>query len=72
MIDVERGTIPAWIELAREDGVLLGANTVSARPHAAPNEVVVHHQIRAVCHLDVTREAVIRAATVIAGIAAKL
>ena len=72
MVDVERGTIPAWIELAREQGVLLGANTVSARPHTAPNEVVVHHQIRAVCHLDVSREDVMRAAGVIAEIASKL
>ncbi len=69
MISVERGTVAAWIELAREEGVLVGANTVSSRPHAS---LVVQHQIRVVCHLDVTREAVMRAADVLTGIAAKI
>jgi threonine aldolase len=58
MFDIERGTVPAVIELAREEGVLLGSN--------GPR------QLRAVCHLDVTREQVLHAAEVIAGIIAKL
>jgi threonine aldolase len=58
MIDVERGTVPAMIELAREEGVRLGSNGTK--------------QIRAVCHLDVSREDVMRAAGVIAEIASKL
>jgi threonine aldolase len=58
MIDIERGTVPAMIELAREEGVLLGGN--------GPK------QIRAVCHLDVSREQVMRAATVIAEIVSRL
>ncbi len=58
MIDIERGTVPAVVELAREEGVRLGGN--------GPR------QIRAVCHLDVDREGVLRAARVIAGIIAKL
>jgi len=71
MIDIERGTVAAIIELAREQGVLLGANTVSARAHAT-GEVRANHQLRVVCHLDVTREQVMRAASVIAEIAGKL
>jgi threonine aldolase len=58
MIDVERGTVPALIALAREEGVLIGAN--GAR------------QIRAVCHLDVDRAGVQRAAQVITEIVGKL
>jgi threonine aldolase len=58
MIDIERGTVPAVVELAREEGVRLGGN--------GPR------QIRAVCHLDVDRDGVLRAARVIAGIVAKL
>jgi hypothetical protein len=58
MIDVERGTVPAMIELAREEGVRLGSNGTK--------------QIRAVCHLDVSREDGMRAAGVIAEIASKL
>jgi threonine aldolase len=58
MIGVEKGTVAAVIELAREQGVLLGAN--GAR------------QIRAVCHLDVDRAAVTQAATVIADIISNL
>jgi threonine aldolase len=71
MIDIERGTVAAIIELAREQGVLLGANTVSARAHAT-GEVRANHQLRVVCHLDVTREQVMRAASIIAEIAGKL
>jgi len=58
MVDIERGTVPAVVELAKEEGVLLGGN--------GPK------QIRIVCHLDVTREQVMQAASVIAGIVAKL
>jgi threonine aldolase len=58
MIEVERGTVSAIVELAREEGVRLAAS--GAR------------QIRAVCHLDVDRDAVLRAASVIAGILSKL
>jgi threonine aldolase len=58
MIDVERGTVPALIALAREEGVLLGANGAK--------------QIRAVCHLDVDRAGVQRAAQVLTEIVSKL
>jgi len=58
MIDVERGTASAVIAQARDAGVLLGA--------AGPQ------RIRAVTHLDVDRDAVLRAAKVIAEAAAKL
>ena len=58
MIDVERGTAEAVVALAREEGVLLGAAGV--------------HRVRAVTHLDVDRDGVMRAAKVIAGIAAAL
>jgi threonine aldolase len=58
MIEFERGTARAVVELAREEGVLLG--TAGAQ------------RVRAVTHLDVDREAVLRAAAVIAEIAAKL
>jgi threonine aldolase len=58
MIDFERGTARAVVELAREDGILLGT--------AGPQRV------RAVTHLDVDRDGVMRAAKVIAEIAAKL
>ena len=52
MIDVERGSVPELIAAAKAAGVLIGAN------HAT--------QIRAVCHLDVSRDDVLRAARVIA------
>ena len=58
MIDVLHGSADAVIGVAREDGILLG----SAGPH----------RIRAVTHLDVDREGVMRAAGVIAEIAATL
>ena len=58
MMDFERGTAQAVVELAREEGVLLGT--------AGP------HRVRAVTHLDVDRDGVLRAAKVIAEIAAKL
>jgi threonine aldolase len=58
MIDIDRGTVPAFIELAKEEGVLVGQNGT--------------RQVRAVMHLDVDREGVMRAAHVIAEIAAKL
>jgi threonine aldolase len=58
MIDFERGTARAVVELAREDGVLLGATGAQ--------------RVRAVTHLDVDREGVMRAARVISEIAAKL
>jgi threonine aldolase len=58
MIDLERGTPQAVIERARAAGVLLGAS--GAR------------RIRVVTHLDVDRAAVMRAAEVIAEIAASL
>jgi threonine aldolase len=58
MIDFERGTARAVVELAREDGVMLG--TAGAQ------------RVRAVTHLDVDRDGVLRAAQVIAEIAAKL
>jgi len=58
MLDLERGTAQALVELAREDGVLLVA--------------VGAHRVRAVTHLDVDRDGVLRAASVIAEIAAKL
>ncbi len=56
MIDVERGTAAELIAHAKAKGVLLGA--ASAK------------RIRAVTHLDVDRDAVVRAARVIAEIAA--
>jgi threonine aldolase len=55
MIDLERGTAEAIVALAREEGVLLG----SAGPQ----------RIRAVTHLDVDRDGVLRAAKVIGEIA---
>jgi threonine aldolase len=58
MIDLAKGTPAAVIALAREEGVLLGA--------AGP------HRIRAVTHLDVDRDGVMRAAKVVAEIAAAL
>lgn len=58
MIDFERGTARAVVELARESGILLGAT--GAR------------RVRAVTHLDVDREGVAYAAQVIREIAAKL
>ncbi len=58
MIDLERGTARALVELAREHGVLLGATG--------------ERRVRAVTHLDVDRDGVLRAARVIAEIAAKL
>jgi threonine aldolase len=58
MIDLERGTVPAVIALAREEGVLIGANGAK--------------QIRAVCHLDVDRAGVQRAAQVLTEIVGKL
>jgi threonine aldolase len=58
MIDFERGTARAVVELAREDGVLLGAAGAQ--------------RVRAVTHLDVDRDGVMRAAKVISEIAAKL
>jgi threonine aldolase len=58
MIEFDRGTARAVVELAREEGVLLG--TAGAQ------------RVRAVTHLDVDRDGVLRAAAVIAEIAAKL
>jgi threonine aldolase len=58
MIEFDRGTARAVVELAREEGVLLG--TAGA------------NRVRAVTHLDVDRDGVLRAAAVIADIAAKL
>jgi len=58
MIDIIKGTANEVIGVAREAGVLLG----SAGPH----------RVRAVTHLDVDREGVMRAAKVIADIAATL
>jgi threonine aldolase len=58
MIDFERDTARAVVELAREEGVLLG--TAGA------------NRVRVVTHLDVDLEGVQRAAAVIADIAAKL
>jgi threonine aldolase len=56
MIELDRGTPAAVLPLAREAGVLLGASGA--------------HRLRAVTHLDVDRAAVLRAAQVIAEIAA--
>jgi threonine aldolase len=58
MIDLSRGTADAVIALAREDGVMLGSSG--------------HMRIRAVTHLDVDREGVLRAARVIGEITASL
>lgn len=58
MIELERGSAAALAQQAREAGVLLGAS--------GPR------RIRAVTHLDVDRAQVMRAADVIAGIAAAL
>lgn len=58
MIDLVKGTADAVIAVAREHGIRLG----SAGPH----------RIRAVTHLDVDRDGVMRAAKVIAEIAATL
>jgi threonine aldolase len=59
LIDVERGTGAAMIALAQEDGILLGSANLPQR-------------VRVVTHLDVDRDAVVRAAQVIAEIAAAL
>ena len=58
MIELDRGTPAAVIDKARELGVLLGASGA--------------HRIRAVAHMDVDRAGVLRAAEVIAGVAASL
>lgn len=58
MIDLAKGSARAVVELAREAGVLLVA--------------VAPMRVRVVTHLDVDREGVLRAASVIAEIAAKL
>ena len=58
MIDITKGTADAVVALATEEGVLLGT--------AGP------HRVRAVTHLDVDRDGVMRAASVIADIAAAL
>ncbi|MDQ3336013.1 MAG: aminotransferase class I/II-fold pyridoxal phosphate-dependent enzyme [Myxococcota bacterium] len=58
MIDLDRGTGEAAVAVARDQGVLLGT--------AGPQ------RIRAVTHLDVDRDGVMRAAKVIADIAAAL
>lgn len=58
MIDLERGTPDAVVTRARDKGVLLGT--------AGPQ------RIRAVTHLDVDRDGVMRAAKVIADIAAAM
>ncbi len=58
MLELERGTPSAVIDLARKAGVLIGAAGA--------------HRIRAVTHLDVDRAAVMRAGDVIAEIAASL
>ena len=58
MIDLARGTAAAVVALAKEEGVLI---------HAAGAQ-----RIRAVTHLDVDRDGVLRAAKVIGEIAAKL
>ena len=58
MIELERGTPAAVIQQAREAGVLIGAS--------GP------HRLRALTHLDIDRAGVLRAAEIIAGIAAAL
>jgi threonine aldolase len=58
MIEIERGTVPAIIALAREEGVLIAGSGAK--------------QIRAVCHLDVDRAGVQRAAQVLTEIVGKL
>jgi threonine aldolase len=58
MFDLERGTVPTLIAQARDAGVLIGANGKT--------------QLRAVCHLDVDRAGVLRAAHVIAKIVSSL
>jgi threonine aldolase len=59
MIDLGGCTSTTMIALAREEGVLLGASNLP-------------HRVRAVAHLDVDRDGVLRAAKVIAEIAAAL
>jgi threonine aldolase len=58
MIDFARASAKTVVELAREQGVLLGA--------------VGPHRVRAVTHLDVDRDGVLHAARVLTAIAAKL
>jgi threonine aldolase len=58
MFELQRGTAEAMVALAREEDVLLGT--------AGP------HRVRAVTHLDIDRDAVLRAAKVITEIAAAL
>jgi len=58
MIDVLAGTSKAVIERARESGVLLGAASAT--------------RLRAVTHLDVDRDGVLRAARVLAEVGARL
>jgi threonine aldolase len=67
---LERGSTQALIERARAAGVLIGAMRVDAR--AYPGEASNIQRIRAVTHLDVDREGVLRAAKVISEIAAEL
>jgi threonine aldolase len=58
MVDVTRSTVPQLIAAANQAGVLIGGNGPA--------------QIRAVCHLDVSRDDVVRAARTIAECVAKL
>ncbi len=58
MIDVERGTAAAIVAAAKAEGVLIGSAGAQ--------------RIRAVTHLDVNREACVKAANVIAAIASKM
>ena len=71
MIDLERGTTAQMIERARAEGVLLGAALAGAVP-LAKEGVLSSQRIRAVTHLDVNRESVVRAAKIIAELAAQL
>jgi threonine aldolase len=58
MIDLAAGTAEAVCALAKDEGIFLGS--------------AGHHRIRAVTHLDVDRDGCLRAAKVIAAIAAAL
>lgn len=71
MIDLERGTTAQMIERAKAQGVLLGAALVGAVPLASEG-VLSSQRIRAVMHLDVDRDSVVRAAKIIAELAAQL
>ena len=70
MIDLVRGTNAAMLAGCKAKGLALGAWRVDAR--ANPADAANLQRIRAVCHLDVSREQALAAARIIAEVAATL